>query len=55
MVSIGEIWNELLDFGYEQGDDIVYYDFVQCCENVNVEPSEYIMDKLHESYNVNIG
>ena len=55
MTSIYEIWNELQEFGYTCGDGITYCDFVQCCENVNTEPSEHILDSLSSICDVTIG
>lgn len=53
--NIFDIWYELQSMGYDEGDSILYYDFVQTCENLDIYPDDYIKDELCNLYNVEIG
>ena len=55
MVCITEIWNEILEFGYDKGDDIPYCVLEEICDNFNVSLSYEMIDKLCELYDVYIG
>lgn len=55
MVGILEnIWNELRKSGYSEGDDITYFEFVECCENY-CDVDDIDIDEFQERFNVNIG
>lgn len=49
------VWDEILGSGFDEGDDITYFDFVNACEEAYVDPDEIDMDIFMEKYNVNIG
>lgn len=51
----GEIWGALEGLGYKKGDDIPYFHFNECCEELNIELEEAEVDKFAEIFDVNIG
>lgn len=55
MITLDEIYNECLEFGYNAGDDMTFFEFNEICENLGVEASEHIMEQMLEKYNINIG
>lgn len=50
-----QVWNELLGNGFDEGDNITYFDFVNACEEAYVDRYEINLDIFMEKYNVNIG
>lgn len=49
------IWGHMLNLGINTGDDITYFDFIEICEEINIEPEEVDIEKFSEFYSVNIG
>lgn len=54
MVDIIEIWNQLLEFGYYEGEDIPFSALEEVCDYSNAYPSDEMIDKLHDLYGVTI-
>lgn len=55
MNSKNILWTEFTKNGFEHGDDITYFDFVEMCQNIDIDPDEINLEEFCEKYNVNIG
>lgn len=49
------IWWELMNMGYDEGDDITYYDFVDACDEAGTDSDDIDIDDFSEIFKVNIG
>ena len=50
--DLDELYKNL---GIEEGDDVTYFDFCNCCEDVNLDPEDIDIDSFCEKYNIHIG
>lgn len=50
--DLDELYKNL---GIEEGDDVTYFDFCNCCEDVNLDPDDIDIDSFCEKYNIHIG
>lgn len=53
--KFGDIWQALEELGYNQGDDIPYFHFNECCEELDIDVDDIDIDRFAERYDVNIG
>ena len=49
--DLDELYKNL---GIEEGDDITYFDFCNCCEDVNLDPDDIDIDSFCEKYNKHV-
>lgn len=49
------IWWELMNMGYDEGDDITYYEFVEACDKAGIDRDDIDIDTFSEIFKVNIG
>lgn len=49
------IWKCLKRDGYNHGDDITHFEFVQACEESHVDPDKIDVDEFCFNYNIEIG
>ena len=54
--DLDELYKNLgIEVGIEEGDDVTYFDFCNCCEDVNLDPDDIDIDSFCEKYNIHIG
>ena len=54
--DLDELYKNLgIEVGIEEGDDFTYFDFCNCCEDVNLDPDDIDIDSFYEKYNIHIG
>ena len=49
------IWEALTKLGYDKGDDIPYFHFVECCEECGINAEDLEVDKFAAKFGVSIG
>ena len=50
-----KVWQALEQLGYNRGDDIPYFHFNECCEELGFDVDDINVEKFAKSYDVNIG
>lgn len=50
-----KIWQALEKLGYNRGDDVPYFHFNECCEELDINTDDIDVDKFAETYDINIG
>lgn len=59
MGSISEvydlIYNRVKELDVNSGDDISYFEFTECVEDVGFDIDDVDIEKFEELYNINIG
>lgn len=53
--KFGKIWQALEKLGYNLGDDVPYFHFNECCEELDINIDDIDVDKFAETYDINIG
>lgn len=53
--KFGKIWQALEKLGYNRGDDVPYFHFNECCEELDINIDDIDVDKFAETYDINIG
>ena len=49
------IWDEIKHLGFDKDDAISYFDFVECCENANIDEKYIDVEDFSEHYGIYIG
>lgn len=49
------IMSNLEKNGYNRGDDIPYYDFMETCDELNIDSQDIDLDEMESRYDVAIG
>ena len=49
------IWEELKLIGYQEGDDVLYFHFIEACDYSNVNYFDINIEEFEEAMGVNVG
>lgn len=49
------IMSKLEKMGYNRGDEIPYYDFMETCDELNIDSQDINLDEMESRYDVAIG
>ena len=49
------IWEELKLLGYQKGDDVLYFHFIEACDYSNVNYFDINIEEFEEAIGVNVG